>query len=143
MDYKFSQEKVINGTFGEMWLDNEYIAECQGLKAKIDLDKEKVAMPRNIIVGHKIMSAEGKGSITIKKISSRALRLLGDKIKNGEAMEFNIMSKLADPQSYGTERVYLSGVIFDDLDLINWERIKIVEQELPFTFASYDFEDLI
>ena len=43
-EMKFSQEKPISGTFGEVWLDGEYVAECKALQAKLDFDKEKITM---------------------------------------------------------------------------------------------------
>ena len=32
-------EKVFNGTFGELWIDDYYLAEVTGLEAKISLEK--------------------------------------------------------------------------------------------------------
>ena len=58
-------------------------------------------------------------------------------------MEFTIVSKLADPQSYGTERVSLEGVIFDDLTLADWKRAEIGEVDAPFTFANHNYLDMI
>lgn len=142
-DMKFSQEKPISGTFGEVWLEGEYVAECKALQAKLDFDKEKITMPRQYTVGHKLMSAEGKGSLTLFKMSSRMGRLISDKFKKGETMEFTIVSKLADPQSYGTERVSLEGVTFDDLTLADWKRAEVGEVEAPFTFADHDYLDMI
>lgn len=142
-ELKFGQERVISGTFGEVWLNGEYVAECKGLQAKLEFDKDKVPIPRQYTVGHKIMSAEGKGSLTLFKMSSRMGKLISDRFKNGESMEFTIMSKLADPQSYGTERVSLEGVIFDDLTLADWKRMEIGEVECPFTFQSHDYLDMI
>ncbi|EKX89276.1 phage tail tube protein [Peptostreptococcus anaerobius] len=146
MDYskmKFSQEKPISGTWGEVWLNGEYVSECKGMQAKIDFDKEKITMPRDYMVGHKIMSAEGKGSVTLFKMTSRMITLISEKFKNGESMEFTIVSKLADPQSYGVERISLEGVIFDDLTLADWKRNEVGETEAPFTFAGYDPMDTI
>lgn len=142
-EMKFGQEKPISGTFGEVWLNGDYVAECKGLQAKIDFDKEKIPLPRQYIVGHKIMSAEGKGSLTLFKMSSRMGDLISNRFKKGESLEFTIVSKLADPQSYGTERVSVEGVVFDDLTLADWKRAEVGEVECPFTFTNYEYLDMI
>lgn len=35
-------EKTINGTFGEVWIDDYYAAETTGLEAKVTLEKTEV-----------------------------------------------------------------------------------------------------
>ena len=34
-------EKTINGTFGEVWIDDYYAAETTGLEAKVTLRRQK------------------------------------------------------------------------------------------------------
>lgn len=39
MPKEFKAEQVINGTFGEMWLDGEYMAQVISLKAEVTQKK--------------------------------------------------------------------------------------------------------
>lgn len=53
MATSFESKNVINGTFGECWLNEVQIAECKALKAEIKLDKAEIVRPRKMIKGQK------------------------------------------------------------------------------------------
>ena len=41
-----SAKRVINGTFGEVWVDGEKIAECTACQLKVGKNKDTTTMPR-------------------------------------------------------------------------------------------------
>ena len=129
-------KRVISGTWGEVWLNGEYVAECYGLQAKISYTKEDVPMCRQMLVDSKTTSAKGTGSLSLHKVNSRMVTAIGEHIVNGRDIRFTIVSKLADPDAYGVERVSLSNVSFDDLTVADWEAAKKGMVQCPFTFAS-------
>lgn len=139
----FDAKRVINGTYGEMWLDGELIGECFGVQAKVTINKADVNMCGKSSKSQKMIGWEGKGTLKINKVNSRMVKKLGDSIKAGKQVSCTIVSKLADPDSFGTERVVLKGVVFDDLTLVDWETKKVGQNDCPFTFDDYDFIDLI
>ena len=47
----YDAKNVINGTYGEIWCDSDYLAEAIGLEAKITLDKSEVNMCRKLSKG--------------------------------------------------------------------------------------------
>ena len=142
---KLSGNGVINGTWGEIWLEGEKISELTGLDAKITLKKEDVSMCGVLAKESKITGWEGKGTLKLHKVNSRMAQLLGDNIKQGKDVRFTIIAKLADPDTIGnqSERVALKGVSFDDLTVMNFEMKALGKVECPFTFTDYDFMDLI
>lgn len=144
MANKIGAEKRISGTFGEVWLDGEKLAEVYGLQGKINILKEDVPMcgTRNGM-GKKQMGWEGTGSLRFTKVSSSLLRKQLDALSKGEALVCEIISKLADPTSFGAERVALVGVQFDDITLADWEANAIINIEQPFTFDDYELIDEI
>ena len=131
-----SAKRAISGTWGELWLDGEKVAECYGLQAKITYNKEEVAICGQPLVDTKVMSAKGTGSIKLHHVYSRMIELIGDSGANGRDRRFILISKLADPDAYGTERVALSNLSFDDLTIADWEAAKRGVRECPFTFAD-------
>ena len=136
-------KRVINGTWGEVCLDTEKIGECYGLQAKMSFKKEKVAQCGKLGSDTKIVGFDGTGSLKMHKVNSRmASKVLAD-IKEGKDIRFTIISKLADPDSYGTERVALKGVSFDDLTIADWEAETNGKVEAPFTFVDVDYLDVI
>ena len=134
--------RVISGTWGSVWLDTESIAECTGLQAKFNKNKEKIYLCGQFASDTKAMSADGTGSITIKKVDSGQLqREIG--LQKGVDRRYTIIAKLADPDAYGFERIALYNVSFDDLTLADWKANNAGEITLPFTFTRYELLDAI
>ncbi|WP_152397542.1 phage tail tube protein [Paenibacillus guangzhouensis] len=139
----FNGEKVISGTFGEAWLDGQYIAEIMALEAKIEIEKEDVPMAGRFATDSKFMGFKGSGTLRMHKVNSRLIKALSDNLKNGVNPRFQIMSSLNDPSSGGAERITIKDASFNDLSLINWELKKKGEIEAPFTFTDWNVEDSI
>lgn len=134
--------RVISGTWGSVWLDAEALVECTGLQAKFNKNKEKIYLCGQFVSDTKAMSADGTGSITIKKVDSGQLqREIG--LQKGVDRRYTIIGKLADPDSYGFERIALYNVSFDDLTLADWKANAAGEITLPFTFTRYELLDAI
>lgn len=136
-------KRVINGTFGEVWLDSEKIAECYGLQAKLNFKKEDVQTCGDMGSDKKVTGYDGTGSLKMNKVNSRlASKILKD-LMNGKDVRFTIISKLADPDAYGVERVALKNVSFDDLTLADWQAKTPGTIEAPFTFSKCEYLDII
>ena len=138
-----SAKRVMSGTWGEVWLEGDKVAECYGLQAKTSYNKEDVPMCGTMSVGSKVKSIKNTGSMKLHKTSSRMAILIAAKIKAGQDVRVTIISKLADPDAYGAERVVLKDVSFDDLTLADWEADNFGKVECPFTFADFEFLDLV
>lgn len=138
-----SANRVMSGTWGEVWLDGDYVSECYGLQAKSSMNKEDVNICGQMAVDKKVTSISNTGSLKLHKVNSRMSRAIGDKIKKGIDVRFTIISKLDDPDAYGSERVVLRNVSFDDLTIADWEVAKNGTVEAPFTFTDYEFLDSV
>ncbi len=138
-----SAKRIVSGTWGEVWLDGDYVSECYGCKLAAKTNKEKVQLAGKMAVDNKVTNIELTGSLKLHKCSSRMARVIGEKLKSGRDVRFTVISKLDDPDAYGAERVSATGVSFDDLTLADWEVGKIGSTENPFTYTDYEFLDLI
>ena len=107
-------KRVISGTWGEVWLDSE-----------------------------KVTGFDGTGSLRMHKVNSRMAKKILKDITQGKDVRFTIITKLADPDSYGTERAVLKGVSFDDLTIADWEAKQPGKIEAPFTFSKVEYLDMI
>ena len=137
-----SARRVISGTWGELWIDGEKVAEVSACQAKVALNKETVNLCGRFMTTHKAMSASGTGSLTLHKVDSGfAQRMEG--IKRGVDRRFTLISKLRDPDSYGAERVALYDVSFGDLTLADWKAAAVGSVTAPFTFSDYEYLDQI
>lgn len=138
-----SAKRVMSGSWGEVWLDNEYVAEAYSFSAKISYSKQQIARCGQMANDQKVTSYSGSGSIGMHKINSRMIRLMGESIRNGRDIRFTIIGKLDDPDAYGAERVRLANVSFDDLTLANWQADTPGKVETPFTFTDYQMLDSV
>ena len=66
-----SAKRVISGTWGEVWLDNEYVAEVYKFQAKISYNKTEIARCGQMGNDQKVTGYKGTGSIGMRKINSR------------------------------------------------------------------------
>lgn len=134
---------IINGTWGEVWIDGDKVSECSAFQAKVTLEKADINICGKLAKAHKIIGTEGKGTMKLHKVSSRMIIKVSDNIKKGKETVCTVISKLADPDSYGAERVVVKDMTIDELTLADWEARKNGEESIPFTFTDWDFLDLI
>ncbi len=143
MSRAYTPSRVINGTFGSVWLDGTPLPQGTKLEATVSLNKEEIKQTGTLAKGYKIAGSEGKGTLGMNKIDSTMIELLSDDMKNGKTTEHTLLSNLDDPDAFGNERIQFNGVIFDELKLADWEAGKMGEESIPFTFTSWDIlEDI-
>lgn len=135
--------RVMNGTWGEIWLDGDKVSECTAFQAKIALNKTAISQCGSMAEDTKIIGYKGTGSVKMNKVYSRMATKIGDAIKQGRDLRFVIISKLADPDALGAERVAVKNVSFDDLTLADWVASTPGTVDAPFTFTDYDFLDQV
>lgn len=139
----YDESKIINGTYGYLWLDNDLIQEVVSVKATITPKTETVSQSGQLVDGTKITGLECKGELKTNKISSRWINLMSENLKSGKQQSFTIISKLADPSNGGTERIILKGCVFSELSLVDWELKKLAEDSLSFTFKDWEIRESI
>ena len=125
--------RVMSGTWGELWLDDEKFADVYKFQAKRTANKEKIALCGQMATDTKTMSTEGTGSIGFYKTTSFMNRKVGDALEKGQDPRFTLIGKLDDPDAYGAERVAIYNVSFDDETVADWEASAIGKIEAPFT----------
>ncbi len=140
---EFDANRTINGTYGEAWFDDDYLAEVTSGKAEVDVTYTDIQRTRHIINGKKMIKAEGKGSIKLNHVRSNIAAKVSDAVKTGKTPSFKIVMNLDDPDAYGSERVVLYGCKFSKAILMDWEGGKVTEESYDFTFEDWDFIDSI
>lgn len=135
-------KRVINGTFGEVWIDGEKIAECTACQLKVNKNKETINLCGQFMSDTKATSASGTGSLTLYKVDSGFAQKMSD-LQSGTDRRFTVISKLRDPDSLGAERVAVYNVSFDDLTLADWRAATVGTVTAPFTYSRYEFLDQI
>ena len=137
-----TSDRVLNGSYGQLWLDGVLMAEVYGLDAQLEVLKQEVPMcGTSAGVGKRFTGWNGTGSLRFNKVSSQFAKKQAEAIKNGNQLVSTIISKLDDPATakYGREQVELIGVQFDTISLAKWEAGSLIQEEMPFTFEDFNY----
>lgn len=140
---EFDPTKVINGTWGTVWFNNAIMSECTAFQAKDEFDIQEVPMAGKMHKGHKITGVTSKGSMKLQHVDNTMVQAIGRQVRDGLTPTFTVMSKLADPSSYGCERMAFHDVVLENLTIADWEVGKLGEREVNFVYRDYTRMDVI
>lgn len=136
-------EQVINGTWGEIWYDGEYMAELISCKAEVGYKKTAVTQVKKMVDGQKITGLEPKGEFKIHHVNSTVMKKEQDAIKAGKTPTHTIISNVSDPDALGAERVAYYNCVLDKMILADFEAGKLGERSYAFTFDDWDPQQTI
>ena len=143
MAKEFTASQAINGTFGEAWFDDDYLAEIESAQVEISMSYTDVPQARKLMKGKKLTNTEGSGTLKMHHVRSTIMKKVSDALKKGKTPRFKIIIKLDDPDALGAERVVLYSCKLTKLTLMDWESGKITEETIPFTFEDWVLLDVI
>ena len=132
----------MNGAWGEVWIDGDYMAEVTAFEAKVSLGKTNSNMIRRLAKAQKVTGFSCSGSLTMNKVSSFFIKKLNEDMKQGKQTACTIISKLDDPDAIGSERMVIKDAVFDELILANWSAKTLGEEQINFTFSDWDLLDI-
>lgn len=140
---EFNAQQVINGTWGQIWYDGEYMAETISCKAEVGYKKTAVQQVCKMIDGQKITGLEPKGEFKIHHINSTVMKKEQEAIKKGKTATHTIITNVADPDAFGAERVAFYNCVLDKMILTDFESGKNGERSYGFTFDSWEILEAI
>ena len=89
---KLRGNRTLAGTWGEIWVDGELIAELSKIEVKVSANREDVQL--DIDVDSKMTGIKGEFTLTIKKAYTRYNKVL-ESWKKGVDLRSQIITKLA------------------------------------------------
>lgn len=139
---KLKGNKILTGSYGEVWIDGEKIMELEKIEAKITINREDVQI--GLDVDSNMTGLKGELNITINKLFSRWGRYYEDYFKKGIDKRFEIIAKLKDPNARNgqMERYSIGNCWLNDLPLINYEVGKTIKEEVSGGFTPSDLKSL-
>jgi hypothetical protein len=139
----FRTEQVINGTWGEIWYDGEYMAELISCKAEVNYKKSEIQQVQKMAAGQKITGLELKGEFKIHHVNSTVLKKEQKDVRGGKTPTHTIISNIDDPDALGAERITYFNCVLDKLVLADFESGKTGERTYSFTFDDWDVMEKI
>ena len=140
---KFDQNKIIRGTHGKVWVDNERLANVKSFEAKATINYEDVYVNGDYATKKRYMGYAIAGTMTLHKYDSYIIDKYKAGVMTGELPDMTVVAALDDPTGYGAERVKLTDVLLDEITLNKFENATVLEEEVPFTAGSFEFLDTI
>lgn len=119
---------------------NRELFEIVSLKAQLDLTVQSKRMMGHRMTQHKVIGAEGTGSMTMYFMNSDMLRLALDYIKKGKYGGLKLQVKNEDEQStVGTQEVLLLNVLLKTIPVA----VLDADSDDPVTIDSdFTFDDI-
>lgn len=119
---------------------NRELFEISSLKAQIDLNVQARRMLGHRMTQHKVVGAEGTGSMTMYFMNSDMLRLALDYVKNGKYGGIKLHVKNEDEQStIGKQEVVLLNVLLKTIPVVTLDD----QSDDPITIdTDFTFDDL-
>lgn len=140
----FDAIRAVVGTFGEIYKEGKWLSQYNKAKASVDIKKAIIKPSGDRWERNKVVALSGKGSISGYKVTDELLQEVSVVANSDKpSMRTELILKLDDPEAYGAERIRLKNVMFDKIDLANWEHSKEIEEEWPFTFEGFELLDPI
>ena len=133
--------KVLSGTWGEIWVDGVPIIEFKKIEAKVSANREEVQM--GIDIDSKMTGLKGEISITINKTYSNYNDVMKHYVQ-GKDVRSPVIAKLADPDAVDAqqERWSFDNVWWNDIPLFVAEKGALIEEELTGGFTPSDAVNL-
>ena len=137
-DIMYRGNKRWNGSHGKIWWDGLEIFEVVSFEATVTADRDDVycGMDKD----SKIVSLTGEGTITIRNVINRNFNRLLEAYKAGKDPRSTLIGLIDDPDAVDgqKERISISNVWFNELQIMQFEKASVVEKELSFGFTPSD-----
>ena len=136
-----SANRVLSGSFAEIWVDGNRIAEASAIQLTVRLIRSDVQIGMD--VDSKITGWRGEGQLRLRQVFSRFFDVV-EQAGAGHDLRVTITTALKDPDSMNgeEERYSVDNVALDSLPLVNYATGKVNEQVIPFRFLPGDLEQL-
>lgn len=140
----FDSVNAVVGTFGFIYKEGQWLSQYNKAKASVEIQKAEIKPAGDRWVRHKVVALKGTGSISGYKVTDELLEAVSV-VAQSEKPSFRteLIFTLEDPESVGAERIRLMNVMFDNVDIANWEHSTEIQEEWNFTFEGYELLDLL
>ena len=139
-DIQYRGNRRWSGNYGRIWLNGDLIFELVSFELKVVADRDDVIIGQS--KDSKITSLTGEGEIVIKKVFNRGFRSMLEKWKAGKDVRLDLVGSLKDPDMLhsGEERIEVSNLWFNELEIMKFAKGEVVETTIPIGFTPEDLK---
>lgn len=135
--------RVLTGSSGNVWVNGKLLSQLKSIELKVTGNFEDLNFCGDNSTYSRYTGFNGEGTMTLQKIDSTVLELIGDAYISGIMPDIKIITKLTDKATGKSERVAVSDVTITEFMLAKFEAKALIEEELPLKFSNYDVLETI
>lgn len=133
---------IFNGTDGAVWISTDDQVLKIGSMKTFTLKQKNIYSDidesENITKKRKLVGVELTGELTKWKIDNTFVKIF-EQYKNGDQPDISIIGKAYNNNTNKVQRVKISGVTFDELNLIDLAQKTPTEESLPYACEDYEW----
>ena len=137
MDTIMTNNKVLSGSEGTVWINSELVGELTSIELKVTGKWEEVIVVGNYSTFQKYVGYSIDGTLKFAKITGRGITLMSNAYMTGVFPPIKIITCLSDVNTGGSERTSVDGVVITEFYLAQFDAKKMVEESLPIKASSY------
>jgi hypothetical protein len=126
-----------NGSNGKLWLNDSTFEKVKSFALTMKIDWEEMSC--GLATERTIKGYSYTGSFTYVKTDNNHTTILDtvfDDYSEGTITNITIIGKAYNPATSKTEKIKISGITFDELQLQKWEEKSITEVEMAFSASA-------
>lgn len=137
----FETYETFNGTDGTLWINNTPCFSLQNFTLKQKNVYEDVHKSGSLKKCRRRVGIELSGTISKYKVDNTFIGLMKE-YKDNDEPEIKIIGLIENKKTSVMERVSITGVTLDEMDILNFEQKKLVTEEIPFEAEDWKPIDL-
>ena len=135
-------KEIFNGTDGAVWITTDTQEVKVGSMKTFTLKQanqfEDIDESESYTKKRKLVGVELTGDFTKWKIDNTFINLF-EQYKNGNQPDISIIGKAYNNNTNKVQRVNITGVTFDELNLIDLAQKTPTEESLPYACENYEW----
>ena len=132
--------RTMDGTWGTVWADGSEVAEISAFQLKVVKNWDTISMCGQMAEDRKLTGIKITGSMTLPKVYSRGAEDVRAAVQ-GHDIRRTLVTKLADPDAYGAERVAVYSMNYDKQTLMDFAAGKAGSMTVPFQATGFEYLD--
>lgn len=131
--------KYWNGSNGNLWVNDSDFDKVKSFEVKMTIEWEEV--PDGLTKERVLMGYAYEGSFNYRKTDKNhavIMDLIFEDYTNGIVTDVSIIGKAYNKATNTVERIKISGITFDELQLQKWEEKSLTEVEMAFKASKVE-----
>ena len=141
---EFEGKTTRNGTWLELWINDDYIGEVESFKCEVNITYTDVNKVQTLMPDYKMTKVDGKVTIKTHKVRDDLQVAILESVRSGKMPVLSIVGKVDDPDTDGSIRVACNKCYPTKATLMDAEVGKLAEENIECNLGELpDIPDFV